>query len=177
MAKTEAITQDRLLELFDYNPDGSFTRKVCINKISTHVGQVVEGTLSAKGYRRTKIDGTVYMHHRLVWIWHNGDIPEGMEVDHINKVRDDNRIENLQLLNHKDHMLKDQAGRAISRNTSGIANVSWHKQNQAWTVFFTIDGKRKHFGIFKYKSEAFERRNQIAARYDLPLAKWPNDEN
>ena len=71
MAKTEAITQDRLLELFDYNPDGSFTRKVCINKISTHVGQVVEGTLSAKGYRRTKIDGTVYMHHRLVWIWHN----------------------------------------------------------------------------------------------------------
>lgn len=35
---------------------------------------------------------------RLVWVMHNGDIPDGMLIDHINRSRDDNRIENLRLV-------------------------------------------------------------------------------
>jgi len=58
------------------------------------------GTLKKdQGYRRLRVgDGKYVSEHRLIWEMHNGPIPEGMQVDHINGIRDDNRIENLQLL-------------------------------------------------------------------------------
>ena len=58
------------------------------------------GTLKREsGYRRVRVGGGKIMYeHRIVWEMHNGAIPEGMQVDHINGIRDDNRIENLQLL-------------------------------------------------------------------------------
>ena len=43
--------------------------------------------------------------HRWVWTQHHGEIPKGMEIDHINGKRDDNRIENLQMLTKKQNNL------------------------------------------------------------------------
>lgn len=42
--------------------------------------------------------------HRLVWEAFNGPIPYGFEVNHINEIKDDNRLENLNLLTHKDNL-------------------------------------------------------------------------
>lgn len=39
--------------------------------------------------------------HRLIWIAANGLIPEGMMIDHINRDRSDNRLENLNLVDAK----------------------------------------------------------------------------
>lgn len=41
--------------------------------------------------------------HRIIWETFNGEIPEGYEIDHINTVRNDNRIENLRLATHKEN--------------------------------------------------------------------------
>ena len=49
------------------------------------------------GYRIVSIFGKPHKEHRLVWIYHNGNIPEGMQIDHINRIRNDNRIQNLRL--------------------------------------------------------------------------------
>lgn len=35
--------------------------------------------------------------HRLVWIAAHGPIPDGSVIDHINRIKDDNRISNLRL--------------------------------------------------------------------------------
>ena len=43
------------------------------------------------------------MVHRLVWMAFVGEIPDGMEIDHINCVRSDNRLENLRLVTHKEN--------------------------------------------------------------------------
>lgn len=43
------------------------------------------------------------MLHRVVWEAFNGEIPEGMEIDHVNAIRDDNRLENLRLVTHKEN--------------------------------------------------------------------------
>ena len=41
--------------------------------------------------------------HRLVWEAFNGKIPEGYEIDHINTVRDDNRLDNLRVVTPKEN--------------------------------------------------------------------------
>lgn len=46
-----------------------------------------------------------FLVHRLVWEAFNGEIPEGMEVNHINEIKTDNRYpENLNLLTHGDNV-------------------------------------------------------------------------
>lgn len=50
------------------------------------------------GYEYVSIDGKLKLAHRLVWEAFNGVIPEGMEIDHINTDRLDNRLENLRLV-------------------------------------------------------------------------------
>ena len=45
-----------------------------------------------------------YYVHRFVWEAFNGQIPEGYEVNHINEIKTDNRLSNLNLMTHKENM-------------------------------------------------------------------------
>jgi len=52
-----------------------------------------------------KLKNTVdYRVHRLVWEAFNGKIPEGMQINHINEIKDDNRLSNLNLTTTKENM-------------------------------------------------------------------------
>jgi hypothetical protein len=57
-------------------------------------------TISVKTNKRSKTVGR----YRLVWEAFNGRIPIGMEIDHINRVRNDDRLENLRCVTHKENM-------------------------------------------------------------------------
>jgi hypothetical protein len=54
---------------------------------------------------RKTIKGKKYsiLEHILVWTNANGDVPAGFNIHHINKIRSDNRIDNLQLLKEVYH--------------------------------------------------------------------------
>lgn len=43
--------------------------------------------------------------HRMIWVAFNGDIPSGYQINHKNSIRDDNRLENLELLTHRQNLL------------------------------------------------------------------------
>lgn len=45
-----------------------------------------------------------YLVHRLVWEAFNGKIPDGMQINHINEIKDDNRLSNLSLTTTKENM-------------------------------------------------------------------------
>jgi hypothetical protein len=47
--------------------------------------------------------------HRVVWELAKGPIPAGFTVDHINNDKQDNRVENLQLLSNKENVVKGNA--------------------------------------------------------------------
>lgn len=81
-----------------------------------------------------------YKVHRLVWEAFNGEIPEGMQVNHINEVKTDNRLENLNLMTPKEN---SNWGTAIQRRVEKQKGVRrpYVNQNLCKTVLqFTLDG-------------------------------------
>lgn len=44
--------------------------------------------------------------HRIVYCWFKGEVPSGYVIDHINNIKDDNRIDNLQLLTPQENIMK-----------------------------------------------------------------------
>lgn len=59
--------------------------------------------IDKNGYVLITVEGKRIPEHRLVWEHHNGPIPKGWHVHHINGIKDDNRIENLQAMSVKEH--------------------------------------------------------------------------
>ena len=88
--------------------------------------------------------------HRLAWLLHYGDWPDG-QIDHINHVRTDNRICNLRSVchveNHKNRSLRKD-------NTSGYSGVSYSSRQDRWIGSFQADGKKIHVGRFRTADEA-----------------------
>lgn len=59
------------------------------------------GSLDNHGYYYVKIDGVKYKAHRLVWAIVNGEIPDGMSIDHIDRNTKNNALENLRIADCK----------------------------------------------------------------------------
>ncbi|CZZ81115.1 MULTISPECIES: HNH endonuclease [Enterobacteriaceae] len=59
------------------------------------------GSLDNHGYYYVKIDGVKYKAHRLVWAIANGEIPDGMTIDHIDRNTKNNSLENLRIADYK----------------------------------------------------------------------------
>jgi hypothetical protein len=90
--------------------------------------------------------------HRLIL-----DAPEGMEVDHVNRDKLDNRRSNLRLCTRSQN--KANTG-IISTNTSGYKGVSFHKNK--WQASIRIDNKLLYLGRYDTKEEAAEAYNKKA---------------
>ena len=54
-------------------------------------------------YVRFNLHGTLYSAHRLVYETFIGPIPQGMIIDHINGIKDDNRLENLRCISQSEN--------------------------------------------------------------------------
>tara|TARA_R110002153_G_scaffold64566_2_gene172936 strand:- start:75 stop:518 length:444 start_codon:yes stop_codon:yes gene_type:complete len=87
-----------LNKYFEYK-DGKLYWKVSTSN-RVKVGQEV-GNKANNGYIEFQCNGKRFYTHRVVWEMFNGKIPEGLQIDHINGIKDDNRIENLQLVTNK----------------------------------------------------------------------------
>ena len=87
------ITQGELKELFYYDGDtGLFTRRSTTSWRS--LAGTIAGSLTSTGYMVIKINYQSYYAHRLAWLYVNGEFPVD-RIDHINRVRTDNRIVNI----------------------------------------------------------------------------------
>ena len=105
------------------------------------------------GYHQVWLDGKMVYWHRLVYSYFHGPIPCNMQVDHINNKRDDNRIENLQILTAKENyrcQLKNKM------NTSGFPGVYWLKKNRKWMARIMVNGIRKNLGCYDEPQDAYK---------------------
>ena len=61
----------------------------------TKIEIILKGSHDGNGYLDVSISGKRTLIHKLVAIAFLGERPEGLEIDHINRNKDDNRVENL----------------------------------------------------------------------------------
>lgn len=89
--------------------------------------------------------------HKLVAITFLNHKPKGLleVVDHINEIKSDNRLINLQLLDHRNNVIK-----SIKGGTSKYIGVSWFSNLNKWRATISINGKQKHLGLFECELEA-----------------------
>lgn len=110
------------------------------------VGKLICPHPISKGYRIFHCRSVTYGAHRVVWAFVNGPIPDGLQIDHINGVRHDNRIENLRLVNTKTNC--ENKHEALPNNRSGYLGVSYHKTKKRYCASIRISGKLVHLGYY-----------------------------
>lgn len=85
--------------------------------------------------------------------------PEGMETDHINGDKLDNRRENLRSATRSQNSVNKPKQQNCSSKYKGVC---WHKQRSCWKAEIKINGKRKHLGVFLNEYDAAMAYNKAA---------------
>ncbi len=149
MNKEPVLSHVRLLELLHYEPDtGVFTWRVSpVNSVK--VGSTA-GAVNSQGYVLIKIGGRSYSAHRLAWFYVHGVWPPN-QIDHINRIRTDNRLVNLRLANSQEN---NKNGSKRRDNTSGITGVRWYKRARKFYAYIGSNGKLLSLGYFDTLEEA-----------------------
>jgi len=93
-----------------------------------------------------------------------GYIPEN-QVDHVNRIRDDNRWCNLRHVSRSCNMRNASISIA---NTSGVTGVTWHKNANKWVAHIRALDSTKHLGIFESFVEAVKARWDAEVKYGYP---------
>ena len=132
----------------------SYIKVIIINEKKQH--------FNGKNYWRDKSSGyyqnaQVKPHslHRQVWIYHNGEIPKGLVIDHIDRDRNNNQIENLRLVTHSENnknvseetMVKRRQNMALAAEKA----KEWHKSKagREWHKKHGIEAYKKRKAIEK----------------------------
>ena len=154
------LTAEYLRSVLHYDPEtGIFTRKVSTSR-SVKVGDVA-GCSNGDGYLRLWLQSRLYLAHRLAWLYVYGEWPED-QLDHINRIRTDNRIANLREVSHKQN---GQNRSKSSNNTSGHPGTYWLKQNSKWQAGITHNQKNIYLGCFNTIEEALSARKAAEKLY------------
>jgi hypothetical protein len=149
------LTQERLKQLLVYDPEtGVFTHKVTRQGVRAGTRA---GTIGIKKYVGLRIDGGRYTAHRLAFLWMIGSFPE-FEVDHINRIRYDNRWSNLRAATRQQNCRNSPLRpRDLPRGV--------YKSGPKYQARISINNKCVHLGNFQTVKEAEEA--YIAQAYIL----------
>lgn len=144
-----------------YYKDGLLIRKNDIKGTDKRSGDIV-GHCDSHGYLQFQMKGKNYLVHRVIWEMHNGPIPQGYQIDHINHVRTDNRIENLRLVTN---LINGKNQSKNKNNTSGVTGITKLKNTGKWQAEITVAGKKKYLGVFDNFDDAVEERKSAELLY------------
>ncbi len=143
-------SQQEIKKVLDYNPEtGIFTRKNLAKKGQGYYGRTT-GTKDTHGHIRIMINKTRYAAHRLAWIYVYGDdLPK--ELDHINGIRNDNRICNLRIATRS----LNNANRK-KRGHSSLPKGIEPLPSGRYSARIQYEGKRHYIGSYDTAEEAHD---------------------
>lgn len=151
--KKSDLSQDDVKRLFDYCPDTG---------VITYKRNSSTGRLRDDEYLDFRISGgPMILAHHIAWMFMTGSWPP-KHVDHINRIRNDNRWENLRSATKRENAVNSCQRKD---NTSGYKGV-YKRSNNTWSAQATIDGKGCSFGSsFKTPEEAALAYNEGMDRF------------
>jgi hypothetical protein len=131
--------------------EGRISRTFKNGKVHPNVG-----SLQQDGYLQMQINGKLSLVHRIIYEHVHGSIPDGMVIDHINRDKQDNRIENLRLVtistnSHNSGPRKD--------SKTGVKGVGFDKCCNKFRGEICVKGSRhktKYFETLEEASKALE---------------------
>lgn len=149
-------TNNKIENLFLFTKDTEITKEILHILFYYHNGELIRKH-SLGGQKSFKISGShknglyksvcinykEYLLHRIIYIYHYGDIPYGLEIDHINRIKDDNRIENLRVVTRSENHFNIE-----------YKGYTFDKQKQRWIVNLVKNNKRIYLGQFKKEEDA-----------------------
>jgi hypothetical protein len=106
--------------------------------------------LHKTGYYCSSYGGKTVYTHRLIWFWRYGYWPR--RLDHINRVKTDNRIENLrEVTAAQSAQNRAFIGRYLSKC---IYFDPTHQSPKKYRVRVQAEGRRRHIGWYLTEAEA-----------------------
>ena len=157
------LTQKRLMELLDYNPETGVFRWRVPRTNRVKPGQVA-GYRNNLGYVSVVVDGKGYLAHRLAWLYIHGYFPEN-EIDHIDRNPNNNRIANLREVSRQCNLRNCK--KRID-NQSGITGVGWAKREQRWRARINVNHNDIHIGYYKTRKKAAFARWEAEKKHGYP---------
>ena len=158
----DLISHKELCEILEYDStNGGFIWKV--NRGSVKCKGKRAGSINDRGYRVIVINKKTYKEHRLIWFYHYKKWPED-QIDHINRSKVDNRIENLRECITSENC---QNRNKQSNNTSGYTGVNWSKQCKKWRAEICVNNKSKYLGLFENIDDAISAYNNAKLKYHV----------
>ncbi len=154
------ISLEELKRLVRYEPEtGLFYSRVttCSRR---RKGQRLGG-LSSRGYLKFTLKGRSYTASRVAWYYMTGRDPK-RHIDHINRVKTDNRFANLRLATNAENCRNRKLSK---RNTSGFTGVTWDRDAEKWRASIRVDGKLLSFGRFSDINDAMAARRAAELEY------------
>ncbi|MDE2097604.1 MAG: HNH endonuclease [Patescibacteria group bacterium] len=88
----------------------------------------------------------------------------GIQCDHINGDKNDNRIVNLRAVTPQQNQW-NQGKRNPDKSTSKFKGVYWCKGHNAWRSQIRINGRKIHLGTSKTEQEAAMKYNKAAEKH------------
>jgi len=121
--------------------------------------------------------------HRIIYETFVGPIPDGYEIDHINTIKTDNRLENLRIVTHKENCNnpltlkhKSEAMKGMSMSEEDRAKISDKlKGNTNAKGKTTSEFGRKffeHYGITDYQNHKLYNRELLWYRRHNHKCRW-----
>lgn len=136
------LTHKELLERLSYNPDTGVFTWIKSNSNAAPSGSVAGCINNTSGYCQIRINGETFRAHRLAWFYVHGKWPE-KQMDHINRVKTDNRIKNLRLVSHSEN-----------NQNKKVKGYTYSKKSKKWRSYIGLNGKKHHLGYFDSPEEA-----------------------
>ena len=90
-----------------------------------------------------------------------------MYLDHINGIRDDNRIENLRDCTQQQNTFNTKSR---PNSTSKYKGVHWKKDIKKWSAQYTLNSKNYHIGCFDTELEAAQAYIQETSKFQKEYA-------
>lgn len=124
------------------------------------------------GYFQVRIAGKKQLVHRLIWEAFNGPIPKGMQIDHINRVRTDNQLENLRLVtqtqnnrNKSNNVLSNELEEGLKCGTTEYLDAWATKHGyKNYTEYRDVWAQRKGYNGFNHYCGVMQAKRKAAKR-------------